>query len=511
MYEKRQKKWDKHIDFILLDKLSITIALLWGYVIRHGFDFSAKRIFPDIYIQIWVILLIFDLCVGFLFESYKSIVRRGYLEEIKKVLKHGFITDMLVMISLFISKGLSLYSRVTMSVYFIMHIFLLYILRCIRKHHIRKKMITSPYVEQMLILTDKKHKETCVNKLIHEKYRNYRIVGVVLATQEEIINKYQKQNKNIKEIHDISKEKHDISDAMEEAAATMECSEKNIFGAKVVCTFDELEEYLLNNVVDSIFVDMEMDQHIKNILINYLVASGVTVHMNLINLPHELLDKSVEQIGEFTVLTAGMRVATKRQLMEKRLLDILGGIAGLAITIIAFIIFAPIIYIQSPGPVFFKQDRVGKNGRIFKLYKFRSMYTDAEERKKELMSQNKMEGLMFKMDNDPRIIPIGRFIRKYSIDELPQFLNVVKGDMSLVGTRPPTIDEYEQYQLHHMGRLSSKPGITGLWQVSGRSDMTDFEQIVELDIRYISNWSLGEDIRILWRTVKLVLHGDGAE
>ena len=435
MYEKRQKKWDKHIDFILLDKLSITIALFLGYVVRHGLSFNNQNILPDIYVRLWIILVIFDLCVGFLFESYKSIVKRGYLEEIKKVFKHGFMTDMAVMVSLFISKEMSLYSRETISIYFIMHLFFLYILRCIRKHHIRKKMINDPYVEHMLILTDKRHKGTCVDKLLKEKYGNYNL---------ERIEKYY--------------------EFLEEVASTLESTSNSTSDVKEVCKFNELEEYLLNNVVDSVFVDMEMTEYAKSILINYLMSSGVTVHMNLINLPKQLSNKSVEQIGEFTVLTAGMRVATKRQLIEKRLMDILGGFVGLLITFIAFIIFAPIIYFQSPGPVFFKQDRVGKNGRIFKIYKFRSMYMDAEERKKELMSQNKMEGLMFKMDNDPRITPIGRFIRKYSIDELPQFFNVVKGDMSLVGTRPPTVDEYEQYQLHHMGRLSSKPGITGLWQ-----------------------------------------------
>ena len=153
---------------------------------------------------------------------------------------------------------------------------------------------------------------------------------------------------------------------------------------------------------------------------------------------------------------------------------------------------------------------MGKNGRRFKIYKFRSMYMDAEERKKELMAQNKMSGLMFKMDNDPRIIPIGKFIRKTSIDEFPQFLNILKGDMSLVGTRPPTVDEYEQYELHHKGRLAIKPGLTGMWQVSGRSDITDFEEVVKLDNEYIMNFSISLDIKILWKTVLTVLGRKGS-
>ena len=191
-------------------------------------------------------------------------------------------------------------------------------------------------------------------------------------------------------------------------------------------------------------------------------------------------------------------------------MDILGAIIGLILTGIAFIIFAPIIKKQSPGPVFFKQVRVGKNGRRFSLYKFRSMYTDAEDRKKELMEQNEMQGNMFKIQNDPRIIPIGHFMRKYSIDELPQFFNVLKGDMSLVGTRPPTEDEFENYAAHHKARLGIKPGLTGMWQVSGRSNIKDFESIVALDTAYISNWNLSMDVRILLKTFLVVLNGNGA-
>lgn len=131
--------------------------------------------------------------------------------------------------------------------------------------------------------------------------------------------------------------------------------------------------------------------------------------------------------------------------------------------------------------------------------------------KKELMEHNKMDGFMFKVDNDPRITPIGKFIRKTSIDELPQFWNVLKGDMSLIGTRPPTVDEFDQYLNHHKVRLAMKPGLTGMWQASGRSEITDFEEVVELDRQYIDNWSLGLDFRILLKTIKSVLLSRGAK
>ena len=222
-------------------------------------------------------------------------------------------------------------------------------------------------------------------------------------------------------------------------------------------------------------------------------------------------NRMIEQVGRYLVLTSSMKIASSRELFLKRCMDIAGSLIGLALTGIAFVIFAPIIKKQSPGPVFFAQVRVGKNGRQFKFYKFRSMNVNAEEQKKELMAQNEMDGHMFKMANDPRIFPIGKFMRKYSIDELPQFWNILKGDMSLVGTRPPTVEEFENYDLKHKARLGIKPGLTGMWQVSGRSDIKDFEEVVGLDTYYIAHWDLGLDIKILLKTIKVVVTGRGSE
>lgn len=194
----------------------------------------------------------------------------------------------------------------------------------------------------------------------------------------------------------------------------------------------------------------------------------------------------------------------------KRLLDLVGALVGCVFLGILTVIVGPMIKLESPGPIFFAQKRVGRNGRIFKMYKFRSMYADAEERKKELMAQNEMNGLMFKMENDPRITKTGDFLRKTSLDEFPQFINILKGDMSLVGTRPPTLDEFAQYSPYHKKRLSFRPGLTGMWQVSGRSDITDFEEIVKLDVEYIDNWSFWLDIKILLKTFLEVFTQKGA-
>ncbi|HGK2872745.1 TPA: sugar transferase, partial [Streptococcus pneumoniae] len=183
---------------------------------------------------------------------------------------------------------------------------------------------------------------------------------------------------------------------------------------------------------------------------------------------------------------------------------------GLILFAIVSLVLVPLIR-KDGGPAIFAQTRIGKNGRHFTFYKFRSMQIDAEAIKEQLMDQNTMQGGMFKIDNDPRVTKIGRFIRKTSLDELPQFWNVFIGDMSLVGTRPPTVDEYDQYTPEQKRRLSFKPGITGLWQVSGRSKITDFDDVVKLDVAYIDNWTIWKDIEILLKTVKVVFMRDGAK
>ena len=204
----------------------------------------------------------------------------------------------------------------------------------------------------------------------------------------------------------------------------------------------------------------------------------------------------------------------------KRTMDIVGALVLIVLTSPLMAIIAVGVRLSSPGPILFRQERVGRNKKLFQMYKFRSMYMDAEKRKKELMEKNQMKGVMFKMDDDPRIIGsgpdgtrhgIGWFIRKTSIDEFPQFWNILKGEMSLVGTRPPTIDEWEKYEYHHRGRMAVKPRLTGMWQVSGRSDITDFEEVVYLDTEYIRNWSIRLDIKILLKTVAVVVKGQGSK
>lgn len=196
----------------------------------------------------------------------------------------------------------------------------------------------------------------------------------------------------------------------------------------------------------------------------------------------------------------------------KRPFDFIGATIVLVLGSLVFVVIALLIKLTSPGPVLFRQKRAGLNGRPFTMFKFRTMVVDAEQRKGELASLNEMRGPVFKVTNDPRITPIGKFLRRYSVDELPQFFNVLRGEMSLVGPRPLPVDEVRRFDdFAHRRRLSVKPGLTCLWQVSGRNNVNDFKDWVRLDLEYIDNWSLWLDLKILWRTIPVVLGGAGAK
>jgi exopolysaccharide biosynthesis polyprenyl glycosylphosphotransferase len=211
-------------------------------------------------------------------------------------------------------------------------------------------------------------------------------------------------------------------------------------------------------------------------------------------------------LGTMPMITYHTINLNRIQLFYKRILDILGSLVGIVITVTIGLFIAIFIKLESSGPVIFSQNRVGLNGRVFKCYKFRSMYSNAENIKCTLITQNELNTqMMFKMKNDPRITKTGKFIRKTSLDELPQFFNVLKGEMSLVGTRPPTQDEVEHYGTNHRRRISIYPGITGMWQVNGRNNIKDFDKIVKLDTDYIDNWSVFLDIKILLKTIFVVI------
>ena len=278
-----------------------------------------------------------------------------------------------------------------------------------------------------------------------------------------------------------------------------------------VVTLDNLVTYATRSVVDQVVINLPSENFLIADFVSQFETMGLPVAVNIAALEFVTnSEKAIQRFGNSSVVNFSTTFYRSSDVALKRMMDIIGSLFGLVICGIVSIFLVPLIK-RDGGPAIFAQDRVGRNGRVFKFYKFRSMRVDAEEIKKDLMSQNQMQGGMFKIENDPRVTKIGHFIRKTSLDELPQFWNVLKGDMSLVGTRPPTLDEYMKYTPEQKRRLSFKPGITGLWQISGRSNITNFDDVVKLDVTYLDGWTIWKDIEILIKTVKVVLIKDGAK
>ena len=282
-------------------------------------------------------------------------------------------------------------------------------------------------------------------------------------------------------------------------------------GEDCMGSVDRLPEILRKKEIDEVVFALDGDKSIK--LSEYLDECrrmGIRVRI----LPSLWVaggsDISVEQCQTVPFITIKTANFNATGLLYKRIVDIIGGLVGTILLCLMYPFVAIAIKMDSKGPVIFKQKRVGQHGRIFNLYKFRSMYENAEGLQKELASKNEMNGSMFKLSHDPRITSVGKFLRKTSLDEFPQFLNVLKGEMSLVGTRPPLVDEVNTYLPDHLKRLSAKPGITGLWQISGRNQIKDFDQVVALDCQYLDNWRFLNDIKIIFKTINVVLKRKGA-
>ena len=469
MYKKERKSWAKHLDFILLDILCLQLAFMISYFIRLGISLPYWN---EPYQRLAIILVLLDICVAFFTEAYKGILRRNKFQELQAVIIHCTTVFVGLLVYMYAIKQSAVYSRQMLFVYLFFSIVFEFIGRILLKKNIRKRILNSRYRSVMIIVTTKECVEECLKNFENMEYTEFSVNGVVVVDEQ--------------------------------------LKGTTIRGIPVVANADDFFEYVRTNVVDEVFINGNTRQS-SEALANDLLEMGITVHYSLVKETQMVSNRVIENLGNYLVLTSSMKIASPRQLFVKRLMDIVGSMIGLILTGIAFLIFAPIIKKQSPGPIFFSQVRVGKNGRQFKFYKFRSMNVNAEEQKKDLMAQNEMEGHMFKMADDPRIFQIGKFMRKYSIDELPQFFNILKGDMSLVGTRPPTVEEFENYDLKHKARLGIKPGLTGMWQVSGRSEIKNFEEVVGLDTYYISHWDLGLDIKILLKTIQVVLTGRGSE
>lgn len=459
----------KHIDFIVLDLICVEVSFLLAFYIRFivtdtGQDFSG------IYVIMNWMIIIAHVAIVFFTEGYSGILKRGYFVELRAVITYNLELLAVMLIILFFTKQSTDYSRIVIGLFFVINAILMYVVRTIRKRYLCRINIKTGKLNRMLLIADYKHAKKLIDGLKTYNYSSFYVNGLVILDRDM-------EGERIEDI-------------------------------PVVANSDDMYEYVKEHVIDEAFIGSG-DERLGEIT-ERLLSMGVMVHISINRIIPKVPNASIDKINDFTVVTTSISFMSFKQKFIKRFMDIVISIPGLLITGILYIILGPIIYIQSPGPILFKQERVGKNGRRFKIYKFRSMYLNSEEKKKELMEKNKMQGLMFKMDDDPRITPIGKFIRKTSLDEFPQFINIFKGDMSLVGTRPPTVDEVERYAAHHKSRLAIKPGLTGLWQISGRSNITDFEEVVRLDNEYIRNFSITYDLKIILKTIVVVFKRKGS-
>ena len=469
MYQKRKKSWIKHLDFTLLDIVMQEVALAIAYALRFEGNWMLES---EIFTRMSAILILIDIFVVFFMESYTGILRRTKFQEMRAVIVHAMAVFAGLLIFMYATRQSVYYSRKTLFMYLIFVIFLEYTERVILKRIIRYRKLHDVNKSEMIAIVEGVNAEECLNNIAIDRYNDFKVTGVVVVDRD--------------------------------------MTGEVISGVPVVANADNFLEYLRTHVVDEVFIDGNTRAS-SEALASELVEFGITVHIALVHTNQLVPSRHLDTYGNYVTLTASMNIADSRQLFFKRLLDIVGAIVGLILTGIILIIYYPIVKIQSPGKVFYTSTRIGRDGRRFRFYKFRTMYPNADQLLKELQDQNEMQGLMFKMENDPRIIPAGHFLRKYSLDEFPQFWNVLKGDMSLVGTRPPTEAEFANYEMHHKARLSFRPGLTGMWQVSGRNNIKDFEEIVKLDTWYIANWNLWLDIKILFLTVGAVITAKGSK
>ena len=493
MYKRNTQGWLKHLDFILLDVIILQLSFVIAYIIRHGwrspYEVASYRTLAGV-------LFIADILVSVVFNTMHNVMRRGLWNEFVQTLKQCLLVLMIMTLYMFSVQAGDTYSRITIYLTAGFHLLLGYSSRLGWKAVVRR-FEKSKAKRNVILVADEAYVEKITEKA--DEIDGFNYSGLVLT------------NRN--------------------AEGEMIC------GLKVVADPANAADYICREWVDEVLVytNLSLEQEstgkeadkgeeepgVIEVLIERCRQMAIPVH---IRLPiYSFGGKSfIEKVGGYDVLTITSNYASPLQLALKRLVDIVGGIFGSIAALVIMAIVGPKIKKESPGPILFQQTRIGQNGKKFKFYKIRSMYMDAEERKKELLQQNRVaDGMMFKLDFDPRIIGnkivdgkqvtgIGEFIRSTSLDEFPQFFNVLMGQMSLVGTRPPTVDEWEKYKYHHRARLAFKPGITGLWQVSGRSKITDFEEVVKLDTDYIQHWSIGLDLKILAKTVKAVFQKDGA-
>lgn len=456
----------------LVDLLSILISFILATLIRFGNlrDMGVK----DIHFMTCAFLMLAATAYNFFFDWNRDFLKRGILKEIYAEVSFNAFIVVATLLLLYAISWAQDVSRLTMGYFMLLNplcslFFHLLVKRIFRFYY--KSSLTS---ERVLVVTQKELLADTVARLRHQLDISVVIAGICVIDE------------NLK---------GSVQD-----------------GVPVIAGREDLLSRAISLPIDAVFFHTpDYSQKACRDLIEGFEEMGLPCSYSLEMTGLTNTSSHTGKFGDYSVIVYSRFRSSYKRLMIKRLLDLIGGILGLLLTALLFLPIALAIKLDSKGPILFSQTRVGRNGRRFRIYKFRTMYLDAEERKKELEASNQMSGLMFKMEHDPRITKVGAFLRKTSLDELPQFFNIVKGEMSLVGTRPPTEDEFIQYNQYYRRRISMTPGLTGLWQVSGRSDIRNFDEVVQLDLKYIDEWSLSLDLKILIRTIGVVFSRRGAE
>ncbi len=495
MYQRKKHGWSQHLDFMAWDIAALEAAVILSFIVRGGF----QNILSDqMFWGSFIFLPFVDLAIMVATDAYHAVIRRDTYQEMAKLLHQTMYLALFFGSFLILTQVNMPVSRRVFFVTLVLYVIISFPIRTAWKSHLQHRLHIKNHAG-LLIVAEKGRMRDVVGTLVSHNYKSYRFVGVALLDEGVSIEEGEEELQRIIR------------------------SSKEITGLQVVADRAGLNDYLVKNWVDEIYLDVPFGKDLPIELIDEIISMGITIHLAINHMDQVVArHKDIEWICGQATITASLGYVSGRDLFLKRMMDVAGGLLGCLATAVLTVVLAPLIYIASPGPIFFRQTRIGENGRKFQMYKFRSMYLDAEQRKQELIENQTDDGLMFKMEHDPRIIGmkqrkdgtwkkgIGGWMRDLSLDEFPQFFNVLKGDMSLVGTRPPTVDEWEQYKPAYRARMSTKPGLTGMWQVSGRSKIRYCEKVVQLDREYIENWSLRLDWQILARTFWVVLTGKGA-
>ena len=477
---------------------SIIISFLIAYLSRFGWDPSdvAFRHLKDSTVFLYLLL---SFLIVFTFYRYNPITaKRGILRHVKAAFLTNIFMAIIFSTIVYTTHISDSIPRLFFGTFFSINFSISF--SCLFLIHLIKRQYLEHHTKKTIIITDNSSLVKAVYDIQKLNSEDCEIIGITSLSGKQADRFYKVKilSSNLK----TQSSKDTDSSSKNPALESIKLKE---------LSFSTLE-YVKRHQVDLVIFSVN---HLVRRKIEHLIEAfsemGIDSLITIDSFAIETLETKLEDFGTTNVIRLSPRLFTDGELLLKRLMDIAGALVGCLICILFGIIVAPLIFLEDPGPIIFKQKRVGRNGKYFYIYKFRSMYQDAEAKLQTLKDQNEMQGFMFKMKNDPRITKVGKFLRKTSIDELPQFFNVLEGSMSLIGTRPPTVNEYQQYSAHHKRRISIKPGITGLWQVSGRSEITDFEEIVRLDCFYIDHWSITSDLKILLKTFAAVFTGKGSE